>query len=54
MKRLEIKVQDHLFQVRAEKLSNQKIWFHLGGRIFVLDEKLVKPSSVGQEKKKIF
>lgn len=34
---MEIQVKNQVFQVKAEEWKNQ-IWFHLNGRIFVLDK----------------
>ena len=48
IKQIEITVKDQLFYIKTEELNN-RIWFHLSGRIFILDQK--KLSSSDQAKK---
>ncbi len=52
---MEIQVKNQVFQVKAEEWKNQ-IWFHLEGRIFVLDKidrqnKVSSPSFARQTQK---
>ena len=50
IKQIEVTVKDQLFYIKAEELDN-RIWFHLAGKIYVLDKQQIKPSSVDQTRK---
>lgn len=43
IKQIEIRVRDQLFYIKAEEV-NDRIWFHLNGRIFALDKKRLSSS----------
>ena len=50
IKQIEVTLNERLLYVKAEELDN-RIWFHLNGRIFVLDKQQPKLSSVDEKVK---
>lgn len=48
IKKIEVTLNEQLLYVKAEELDN-RIWFHLNGRVFVLDKQPPKLSSVDKE-----
>ena len=48
MRSVEITAGGQAFQIKAEEL-NHHIWFHLNGRIFVMDKEQVKKSFVSKK-----
>ena len=48
IKQIEVTLNEQLLYVKAEELDN-RIWFHLNGRVFVLDKQQPKLSSVDKE-----
>jgi biotin carboxyl carrier protein len=48
IKQIEVTLNEQLLYVKAEELDNC-IWFHLNGRIFVLDKQQPKLSSVDEK-----
>lgn len=48
IKQVEVIVKNQFLCIKAEEIGNH-IWFHLNGKIFVLDKKPVRPLSVDRE-----
>ena len=48
IKQVEVAVKNQFLCIKAEEIGDH-IWFHLNGKIFVLDKKPVRPLSIDRE-----
>ena len=49
MRNIEVPIGNQFFRIKAEERDDY-IWFHFHGRVFVIDKKIVKKTSVSEEK----